>query len=146
MKQLELTKAKRAVEKALKDAAKRDRVVDKEKREQTLKSWKEDDNDGQRKMILQLVMENGPFSENIVDGGNYTPSQTKVNQRIGKAKLIAKKSKECGILLPNFPPLRVALVLWIHTSFSTQQRSAMRLKVCAYHSNTELPKFSCRLV
>ena len=43
-RQLELTKVQRAAERALKEAAKNVKVVDKVKRELTLKKWKEDDN------------------------------------------------------------------------------------------------------
>ena len=49
---MELTKAKRAAEKILKESAKINRAKDKEKRASTLRKWKEDDNGGQRKKIL----------------------------------------------------------------------------------------------
>ena len=105
-RQLELTRAWRAVDKALKESAKRTRAVDKEKREQTLKKWKQNDNGGQREKILQLVLQNGPYDRKNLHISNPIPWQNKVNQRIARAKLIAKKKKkECEVLLPKFPPL-----------------------------------------
>ena len=67
---MELTWAKKAVDKAFKNVAKRNRTVNKEKTEQRLKKLKEDDNGGQRKRILQLVLENGPYCRRILHVGN----------------------------------------------------------------------------
>ena len=44
----ELTKVRRVAEKALKDAARIERAAQKQRRESTLKKWKENDNGGQR--------------------------------------------------------------------------------------------------
>ena len=91
---MELTKATRAAEKILKESAKIKKAQDKEKRASTLRKWKEDDNGGQRKKILDLIQEGNQYSRNISHGmTNTIPWQCKINQRIGKAKLIAKKKK-----------------------------------------------------
>ena len=104
-KKMELTKARRAAEKILKEAAKINKAQYKEKRASTLRKWKEDDNGGQRKKILNLIQEGSQYSRHISHGmDNTLPWQCKINQRIGKAKLIAKKKRECGVLLPIFPP------------------------------------------
>ena len=87
----ELTKVRRVAEKALKDAARIEKVVQKQRRESTLKKWKENDNRGQRSKILQLMVDGEHPSRKIQLS---MPWQKKLNQRIAKAKLDAKK-KEC---------------------------------------------------
>ena len=99
----ELTKVKKAAEKALKDATRIEKAAQKEKREATLKKWKENDNGGQRTKILQLLVEGDHNCKKIQLS---MPWQKKINQRIAKAKLNAKKKrKESGVPLPSFPPL-----------------------------------------
>ena len=112
-KQSELTKATRATEKASKDATKKIKAVEKEKRELTLKKWKEEDNGGLRKKILQCVSQGGPYSKHIPYGGDPILWQNKVHQKIAKAKLIAKRNRrDNGVPLPNFPPL--LQLYWFH--------------------------------
>ena len=45
--------------------AKTKKVTDKEKRDQTLKKWKEDNNEGQREKILKMVLQDGSYSKHI---------------------------------------------------------------------------------
>ena len=112
-RQYELTKKARALERASKEAAKTIKALDKEKRELTLKKWKEDDDGGLRKKILKCVSQGGPYSKHIPHAGDPILWQNKINQKIAKAKLIAKKSrKENGVSLPYFPPLLE--VLWFY--------------------------------
>ena len=97
---------KKAAEIALKDAAKKERELDKAKRVITLKKWKENDNGGLRQKILKLVEEGGPHSRHMYCGSNPMLSQPKVNQRIAKAKLVAEKRKmEADVHFPIFPLL-----------------------------------------
>ena len=62
----ELIKVKRAAHRALKEATKKIKAIEKVKRKLTLKKWKEDDNGGQRKRILQCVLQGGPFLKHIL--------------------------------------------------------------------------------
>ena len=105
-RQLELTKVQRADDRALKEATKNVKAVDKVKRELTLKKWKDEDNGGLRKKILQCVLEGGPSSKHIPYEGHPILWQNKMNQRIANARLIAKKNRrEREIPLPSLPPL-----------------------------------------
>ena len=105
-KQSELTKTMKAAEKASTDAAKKVKAANKERRELTLEKWKEEDNRGLRKKILQCVVQDESSSSHIPYGRDPILWQIKINQKIAKAKLIAKRNrKDNGVLLPNFPPL-----------------------------------------
>ena len=102
---MELTKARRAAEKILKEAAKINKAKDKEKRASTLRKWKEEDNGGQRKKILDLIQEGNQNSSHISHGmDNTLPWQCMINQRIGRAKLIAKKKKGMWSTSSNISP------------------------------------------
>ena len=110
VQKMELTKTRRAAEKILKESAKIKKAKEKEQRASTLRKWKEDDNGGQRQKILDLIQEDNQYSRHISHGmTNTLPWQCKINQRSGKAKLLAKKiRRECGIPLPIFlPPLEL---------------------------------------
>ena len=107
----ELTKVMKAAEKALKDATRIQKSAQKEKREATLKKWKENDNGGQRTKILQLLVDGDHNCKKIQLS---MPWQKKINQRIAKAKLNAKKKrKESGVPLPSFLLLWNSLIFWV---------------------------------
>ena len=98
----ELTKVRRVAEKAQKDAARIEKVVQKQRRESTLKKWKENENGGQRSKILQLMVDGKHPSRKIQLS---MPWQKKVNQKIAKDKLDAKKRREnVGYLFQAFLP------------------------------------------
>ena len=61
----ELTKGRRAAKKALKDVVRIEKATQKQRRESTLKKWKENDNGGQRSKILQLIVDGEQTSRQI---------------------------------------------------------------------------------
>ena len=89
------------------------KVIEKEKIELTLQKWKEEDNGGLRKKILQCVLDGGPYSNHIPYEGHTTLWQKKVNQKIAKARLIAKRNrKQSGVPIPSFLP--ILELPWFH--------------------------------
>ena len=82
--QKSLTKLKKTAKIALKDAAKKERELDKAKRVVTLEKWKKEDNGGLRQKILQVVEGGDPYSRHIYREGTRMLWQNKVNQRIAK--------------------------------------------------------------
>ena len=80
----ELIKAMRPINRAFKEAIKIVKAINKKEKKLILKKWKEDGNRGQKKKILQYVLEGGLYSKHIPNEGNSILSHYKVNQRIAK--------------------------------------------------------------
>lgn len=103
---MQLTKLKKAAKRGLKEVTKTKKVAEKKMKELTYQKWKENDNGGQREKILQLIQGGDLYSRDINHGTKKSfVWQHKVNQRIAKAKVIAKKKGDnLGYLFQHFYP------------------------------------------